>query len=84
MIQWGTFWENGFSGGHCANFEGFCCASTRSGLRFLKEKEILEDLPDGTQKLSVLPNTLPFIIPPHLKNVSLLKWKIDDRKWLNM
>ena len=79
-----SFWENGFAGGHCANFKGFCCSSTRHGLSYLKEKGMLEELPDGGEKIRVSPNTLPFIIPPHLKNVSIPKWKLDDRKWLNM
>ena len=79
-----SFWENGFLGGHCTNFSEICCTSTIKGIRYLIEKGILNDIPDGDFKINTSPNTLPFSIPEQLKYVPIERWQIEDRKWLNM
>ena len=80
----GSFWENGFFWENGKRVEEFCCPSTSKGLNHLKENGILEELSDGSHKITSSPYTLPFVIPMHLKHVPISKWKIVDRIWLNV
>ena len=79
-----SYWENGFSGGKCVNFSDICCTSTSTGLHYLKTTGILTDMPDDGIKIITSPNTLPFVIPSHLKHVPIVKWGNEDKKWLQM
>ena len=75
---------NRFSDGHHANLSEVCCTSTNTGLKYLKQKGILETLPDNSTDIVTSPNKLPSFIPPDLKQVPIAEWSVEDTKWLNM
>ena len=79
-----SFWKNGFFMENGLRVQEFCCSSTWNGLHHLKEKGMLHELPDGGHEIISSPNTLPFVMPLHLKHVNISKWKIIDQTWLNV
>ena len=79
-----SYFENGISGGQCTNFSEVCCTSTNTGLKYLKEKGMLEELPQDGAKIITSPSAFPFFIPPYLKHIPIAKWTVEERKWLNM
>ena len=50
----------------------------------MKGTGVFTELPDGRSRIRASINTVPFLIPPHLKTNPTTKWNIRDEIWLNV
>ena len=75
-----SIWKERISG-HCAF--PLCCSST-AGLAVLKKKQLVKDVTGGGTIIFASPQSIPFVIPRHLKKIPIEKWTNNDKVWLNM
>ena len=75
-----SIWKERKSG-YCAF--PLCCSSTVE-LKVLNKKQLVKDVAGGGSIIVASPESIPFVIPRHLKKIPIEKWTNNDRVWLNM
>ena len=80
LCGWGrSFWQQKFLG-RCVTLP-LCCNTTKN-IEYLKDNGIFQESESSGSSIAASPNTIPFIIPHHLKLMPVQHWHDEDRIWL--